>query len=119
MSVESYNFYLRVPHILRLQQILLQEFNEVGWLELLLLFVVRLLHSLSIIPDSIQVKIAVMKARIPNPIAAIIKIAVDSVNTNAIIRNVINTIAEISNGLSINFCKAAENNITASGITIK
>ena len=111
-------FYLR-PHIFRLQQIRLQEFNVVGWLELLLLFGVRLLQILSRILDNTQVKTAVIKARAPNPIAAIIKIAVDSVNTNAMIRNVINTIAEINNGLSINFCKAAENNITASGITIK
>ncbi len=60
-----------------------------------------------------------MKARTPNPIAAIVKSAVDSVNINATIRNDTKTIAEINKGLLINFCNATDNNITASGITIK
>jgi len=56
---------------------------------------------------------------IPNAIAANISIAVDSVKTRATITKAMKTIADTKRGLSISFCKAIENKITAIGITTK
>ena len=78
-----------------------------------------MLHILSIIPDSMQVRKAVRSDNNPSTIAAKSSKDVDSGNKSAIIKKIVNTIADTNIGLLISFSSAIEKSITAIGITTK